>query len=301
MYVRSLCLRTVLAVVAAVLLPSSAALAGEKDHSKLDRELRAEVRSGHPSAQRVIIQVRSGAREALERALVAHGDVIVAEHPSIGALTAEVHGEDLAALDRDPNVLAVSCDADVTVTSDFAYQQVNGRGQGKGGKSRPAVPTAPDVLRETLGVDQKPYAGAGIGIAILDSGVFPVRDLDTQLRGFWDFTRNGIPSFPYDDYGHGTHVAGLIASSGVQSKGVYQGIAPRARLFGFKVLDRSGHGRTSDVIRALDFVVANRHFLGIDVINLSLGHPIFEPAGSGRACGPRRCGRGRRGGQRRLR
>src|SRR5207247_11422032 len=111
-------------------------------------------------------------------------------------------------------------------TAEFADQEVNGRRQGKGGKPRPAVPTAPDVLRETLGVDQKPYAGAGIGIAILDSGIFPVRDLDTQLRGFWDFTRNGIPSFPYDDYGHGTHAARQIARSSEQSKGWCQGLAP---------------------------------------------------------------------------
>ena len=47
-----------------------------------------------------------------------------------------------------------------------------------------------------------------------------------------------------------------------------------------KVLDASGAGYTSDVIRAIDFAVANRTRLGIDIINLSLGHPIFEPAAS---------------------
>ena len=45
-----------------------------------------------------------------------------------------------------------------------------------------------------------------------------------------------------------------------------------------KVLDKNGAGYTSDVIRAVDFAVANRASLGIDIINLSLGHPIFEPA-----------------------
>jgi serine protease AprX len=47
-----------------------------------------------------------------------------------------------------------------------------------------------------------------------------------------------------------------------------------------KVLDSNGMGRTSDVIRALEFAVANRRVLDIDVINLSLGHPVFEPAAS---------------------
>ena len=45
-----------------------------------------------------------------------------------------------------------------------------------------------------------------------------------------------------------------------------------------KVLDKTGAGFTSDVIRAIDFAVANRSTLGVDVINLSLGHPIYEPA-----------------------
>ncbi len=47
-----------------------------------------------------------------------------------------------------------------------------------------------------------------------------------------------------------------------------------------KVLDGTGAGYTSDVIRAIDFAVANRSSLGIDIINLSLGHPILEPASS---------------------
>src|SRR5207302_5038314 len=47
-----------------------------------------------------------------------------------------------------------------------------------------------------------------------------------------------------------------------------------------KVLDKTGAGLTSDVIRAVDFAVANKTTLGIDIINLSLGHPIYEPAAS---------------------
>src|SRR5262245_26240218 len=114
MFVRSLCARTILVAAAAALLLPTPSLAAGKDRSKLDRALAAEVHSGHPSAQRVIIQTRDDARDGLKRALTAHGDVIVAEHPSINALTVELHGEDLSALDADPNVLAVSSDADVS-------------------------------------------------------------------------------------------------------------------------------------------------------------------------------------------
>src|SRR2546430_2670845 len=58
----------------------------------------------------------------------------------------------------------------------------------------------------------------------------------------------------------------------------YRGLAPKVKFVVLKVLDKTGAGYTSDVIRAVDFAVANRSTLGIDVINLSLGHPIYEPA-----------------------
>ena len=98
---------------------------------------------------------------------------------------------------------------------------------------------------------------------------------------------------PFDDFGHGTHVSGLIAGTGAASDPlapsarptpqvkrffVYRGVAPAARLVSLKVLDRNGQGRTSDVIAALEFVVQHRKELHVDIVNLSLGHPIYEPA-----------------------
>ena len=58
----------------------------------------------------------------------------------------------------------------------------------------------------------------------------------------------------------------------------YQGVAPSVQFVGLKVLDGNGGGKTSDVIRAIEFAIANKRTFGIDIINLSLGHPIFEPA-----------------------
>ena len=76
-----------------------------------------------------------------------------------------------------------------------------------------------------------------------------------------------------DPYGHGTHVAGLIASE-------FVGVAPNARLIGLRVLNEKGQGDTANVVRAIEFAIANKGLLGIDVLNLSLGHPIYEPAAS---------------------
>lgn len=73
-------------------------------------------------------------------------------------------------------------------------------------------------------------------------------------------------------------MAALIGSKGVLSNYQYQGVAPKMRLIGLRVLDGQGVGKTSDVIRALEFVTANRSRLGIHVVNISLGHPIYSPA-----------------------
>jgi serine protease AprX len=269
------------AVAATFLLPLTAQASGHS--SKLDRVLREVAASPSPTAQRVIIQTRSAAeRAALKKALLAHGDLVEAEHPSLNALTAVVHGQDLAALAADPAAAVISSDSDVSVTGVTPVKQTLAAGARKEAhaiqKMFETGRALPGSLRETLGADRVPYTGAGIGVAIIDSGIDPNRDLAESISGFWDFTRGGAPVAAYDDYGHGTHVAGLIASSGRLSGGDFRGVAPGVRLFGLKVLDGQGHGRSSDVLRAIDFAIANRHTKGIDVINLSLGHPILESA-----------------------
>ena len=114
--------------------------------------------------------------------------------------------------------------------------------------------------------------GTGIGVAVVDSGIEPGTDFDARITGFYDFTRGDIRAVtPLDPYGHGTHVAGLIASE-------YVGVAPNARLIGLRVLNENGQGDTANVVRAIEFAIANKDLLGIDVLNLSLGHPIYEPA-----------------------
>src|SRR5580765_798248 len=127
--------------------------------------------------------------------------------------------------------------------------------------------------------DPHPGNWAGVGVAIIDSGIAPNADFQGRITGFYDYVNgNGRSARAYDDFGHGTHIAGLIGSSGVQSNFEYQGIAPNARLVGLKVLDGQGSGKTSDVIAALEFVTANKDRLNVQIVNLSLGHPIFAPA-----------------------
>ncbi len=62
----------------------------------------------------------------------------------------------------------------------------------------------------------------------------------------------------HDGYGHGTHVAGIIAGNGYDSDGARRGIAPGASLVVLKVLDEAGDGHISDVIASIDYAIQHR-------------------------------------------
>jgi hypothetical protein len=125
--------------------------------------------------------------------------------------------------------------------------------------------------REHLGVD-----GTGIGVAIVDSGVTAWHDdLGAQrVVHFADFV--DFHPVAYDDYGHGTHVAGIIAGNGYDSNGARRGVAPGASLVVLKVLDGDGNGYISNVIAALDYAVAHRARFNIRVLNLSVAAGVYE-------------------------
>ncbi|MGB2717049.1 MAG: S8 family serine peptidase [Vicinamibacterales bacterium] len=273
--------RSVLLTFVFALLANGPAMAQGR-HSKLDRVLREAARnSSSVQSLRVIVQTRPGTRAAVKRSLQSHGDQIVAEHPSLEGLTVTIHQEDLGTLEANPSVLAVSVDADVT---SFGRSRLAKYGKYKKGDTRNS-PAGLNVLRTSLGLDSTHFFGFGVKVAIVDSGIAPTQDVASKIAGFWDFTRGGVPTAPYDDYGHGTHLAGLIASSGIESNYEYAGVAPGVRLYGLKVLDKSGRGRSSDVVRALEWIAANKRSTApgavkIDIVNLSLGHPVFEPAES---------------------
>jgi serine protease AprX len=146
---------------------------------------------------------------------------------------------------------------------------------------RTAVTVGARLAQDTLGL-----SGAGIGIAILDSGVSTWHDDLTnttatlfpygnqRVAKFVDFV-NGR-ALPYDDNGHGTHVAGTIGGNGYDSNGEKAGIAPKASLISLKVLDQDGKGTISNIIAALGWVANNAAAYNIRVVNMSIGARIYE-------------------------
>lgn len=112
--------------------------------------------------------------------------------------------------------------------------------------------------------------GKGIGIAVLDTGVWAGHpDLSANIAGFVDFVNQRKE--PYDDHGHGTHVSGILAGSGQASGGMYMGIAPLSRLICLKVLDEQSGGKTETVVEACRWLLAHYEEYGIRIVNISVG------------------------------
>jgi serine protease AprX len=128
------------------------------------------------------------------------------------------------------------------------------------------------------------YTGRGVDVALIDSGVSPVAGLDTPgkiVNGADLSFESQVPDLRYlDTYGHGTHMAGIIAGrdSGItqsysQDSTNFIGIAPDARIVSVKVANAMGATDVSQVIAAIDWVVKHRrdNGLNIRVLNLSFG------------------------------
>jgi serine protease AprX len=132
--------------------------------------------------------------------------------------------------------------------------------------------------KQAVGLDAAPrrYQGDGVTVATIDTGVTPTPDLGSRLLARVDLTgeRDGL-----DRFGHGTHMAGLIAGDGSTSDEGFQGAAPEANLVSVKVAGWDGATDVSTVIAALQWVVANRERYGIRVVNLSWGTDATQGAG----------------------
>jgi serine protease AprX len=120
--------------------------------------------------------------------------------------------------------------------------------------------------------------GAGIGVAIIDSGIVDLPDFHTGStdRIVYQQSFLGPGTTPADQYGHGTHVAGILAGNGNGT--VYIGTAPQANIINLRVLDQNGQGTDANVIMAIQTAISLKSKYNIRVINLSLGRPVYESA-----------------------
>lgn len=111
--------------------------------------------------------------------------------------------------------------------------------------------------------------GKGVGVAVLDTGVYLHEDFKDRITAFADYV-NHRPQ-PYDDNGHGTHISAIIGGSGVSSEGKYRGVAPGCSIISVKVLDHKGNGYASDVLAGLKWIREHKEEYGIRIVNISVG------------------------------
>lgn len=176
------------------------------------------------------------------------------------ALTIPVNA--LPALEADPDVLSVSVDHPTKALDDIT-----------------------DVATGMPSAWNAGYNGAGIGVAVIDSGINDNHpDLwnstETASRVVYHEDFTGTPTSNssggnWDLYGHGTHVAGIVGGNGYLSNGAYIGVAPAVNLVDLRVLNSSGTGSDSLTIAAIEEAIALQSTYNIRVINLSLGRGIY--------------------------
>lgn len=121
-----------------------------------------------------------------------------------------------------------------------------------------------DRLPNIEKVWERGFKGQGQRIVVIDSGIAPHPDFKDKVVEWVDFSKSK-KSKPYDDYGHGTHVAGLAAGSGASSNGEISGIAPEAELVGLRITT------VAEAIKALQWCVENKDAMNLKVVNMSLG------------------------------
>ena len=225
-------------------------------------ELLAKAHRGSAQGQtvKVIVQYRTVPTSAHYATMRNRGGLLHAKLHMIKGAAFTIPVSALAALEADPEVVSVTIDHPMNVMDDTTNDATG-------------VPAAWNAG----------YNGAGVGVAVIDSGINDshpdLRNPDGTSRVVYHQDFTGTPSTnsngaQYDLYGHGTHVAGIIAGNGSLSGGQYAGVAPGASLVDLRALDANGAGTDSTVIAAIQQAIALQNTYNIRVINLSLGRGI---------------------------
>ena len=210
--------------------------------SKLDPLLQATWSQVTERSLVIVRAVDASSLNAVRQLVEQNGGIPGRSLPIVEAVAADVPNTSLAVLSRNPLVARIALDRLILGSLDRTAASVGASG-----------------VRQEWG-----YDGSGIGVAVIDSGITAWHDdltdrsvpASQRVDAFIDFVHSQAEA--YDNYGHGTHVAGVIAGNGADSGGVHTGIAPAATLTVLKVLDGVGRGRISNVIAALGYIVEHQ-------------------------------------------
>jgi serine protease AprX len=218
-----------------------------------------------------IVQFRPGVDAAAGRgAVLSAGGRVTGDLHIIDGVSAVLDRHAAKRLSQDPAVARVTPDRPVQPTSTTLVDT-----------SRLATSYDASVFADKLW-NGSSLTGKGIGVAVIDTGIagdlpdFRVSSSDPSSRVVASVVTNPDATTARDTYGHGTHVAGILAGDGNDRpssdplRGKYVGVAPDANLVSIKASDDQGNATVLDVIYGLQFAVDHAADYNIRVVNLSL-------------------------------
>lgn len=242
-----------------------AAVSENKTGGKISADLRERI-GVSPTGERVsaIVQFNGGNDAAVDRLLNDYEASLESNFKNLGTRAVEISIDKLESFAARNEVRYVSLNRDAEWLGHID------------------TTTGTAAMRSRTGNNN--LDGTGIGIAVIDSSVFNSHaaflgaDGNKRVVLNEDFTKLGASSDDY--YGHGTHVAALAAGNNRHYNGAsasdYAGVARNANIINLRALDKYGKGKTSWVLGAIDWVMANRARYNIRVVNLSLGAPAVD-------------------------
>jgi serine protease AprX len=279
---------------------------------KLGSSLAAVAADRPEKRTEVIVRMQPGEQPSAGRELVRQigGKAISRDLSVINGFGAELRAGDAARLAHDSRVLAVSQNAGMQTEDALLDGAAGDDGSicpASDATSAPVqypipwrnnedtnIETAVSYLEgahhHSIWADKawNKATGKGVGVAVVDTGIagelpdFRRHAFTTSSRVVASAVTNPCATEATDNYGHGTHVAGVIAGNSLNlnekdpNYGAHMGIAPEANLINVKVADEDGRATVLDVIHGLQFVVDNREAYNIRVVNLSLASTVAE-------------------------
>src|SRR5581483_9567223 len=253
-------MRTRFSIVFTLLLAGApAAYAANGHRARLSADLQDHLQAG----SQLIEIIGHGDRDTVD-AIAARYNLVVARYLASGAVLRVTAGQ-LAALQQDEAVDHLSGNTRIRV-SDVVTAESTGADQVWAGSR-----------------DVPSLTGSHVTVAVIDSGMDSTH---AALKGRIVATKDFTGGDGVDRFGHGTHVAGIIAGAHVSTPdGLdYRGIAYGASLVNLRVLDANGAGTVADVVEAIDWAIAHRDQYRIRIINLSLGAPVLQPSADDPMC-----------------
>ena len=246
-------------IATAFLLCALVSAAAPLRHSKISADASS---TSSQSTLTVIVQWNCAIGSSTAQVIAALGGTTVSEFQSLRQGIYRIPASALSGLDASQDVKYVSIDRQIHHKLDNTAAAVN--------------------ASATWGAG---WVGTGVGVAVIDSGINADPNLASIVYSA-DFTGTTGSLAGKDQFGHGQHVAGIIASNSSATAVAggpvssytrsFKGIAPGASLIDLRVLDQNGVGSDSTLIAALDRAISLKQLYNIRVINISLGRPVYE-------------------------